>query len=294
MKLFDESLGFFKGNTHMHTTLSDGRLSPGDAVARYAAQGYDFVTLTDHRVISPERREQGLLVLSGTELDYGFSNQVVHITALGLETAFDAQAVCDEDAGARPEDGVAAIRAAGGRAILAHPCWSLNTLEMLGRLSGISALEIYNTVSGSPWNADRAESASFSDVASTNGLVVPVVGADDAHFYDGDECQTCVYVNARSLTREALLEAVDAGRFYATRGPRVEQVELTDGRMTVRCRGARKVIFYSNNVWTEGRCQVGEDIREAVYTLRRSDRFVRVEVVGADGRKAYLSPMAVG
>ena len=84
MKLFDESLGFFKGNTHMHTTLSDGRLSPADAIARYAAQGYDFVTLTDHRVISPERREQGLLVLSGTELDYGFSNQVVHITALGL------------------------------------------------------------------------------------------------------------------------------------------------------------------------------------------------------------------
>lgn len=175
--------------------------------------GYDFVTLTDHRVISPERREQGLLVLSGTELDYGFSNQVVHITALGLAAAFDAQAVCDEDAGARPEDGVAAIRAAAGRAILAHPCWSLNTLEMLARLDGIAALEIYNTVSGSPWNADRAESASFSDVASTNGRVVPVVGADDAHFYDGDECQTCILVNARELTREALLEAVDAGAF---------------------------------------------------------------------------------
>ena len=164
---------------------------------------------------------------------------------------------------------------------------------MLARLDGIAALEIYNTVSGSPWNADRAESASFSDVASTNGRVVPVVGADDAHFYDGDECQTCILVNARELTREALLEAVDAGRFYATRGPRIEQAELADGRLTIRCRGAQKVIFYSNNVWTEGRCQVGDDIREAVYALRRSDRFVRVEVVDAAGRKAYLSPIPV-
>ena len=45
MKLFDADMPFFKGNTHMHTTLSDGELSPEDACARYAEAGYDFVVV---------------------------------------------------------------------------------------------------------------------------------------------------------------------------------------------------------------------------------------------------------
>ena len=92
MLLFDERLPFFKGNTHMHTTRSDGRLSPQDAIARYARAGYDFIALTDHRTVSPERIEQGVLVLSGVELDYRLDVQVVHITGLGLRCRLDAGA----------------------------------------------------------------------------------------------------------------------------------------------------------------------------------------------------------
>ncbi len=291
MLLFDERLPFFKGNTHMHTTRSDGRLSPQDAIARYARAGYDFVALTDHRTVSPERIEQGVLVLSGVELDYRLDVQVVHITGLGLREPFDAHAVCQPGTG--PEDGVTAIRAAGGRAILAHPAWSLNTLSVLPRLRGVSALEIFNSVSRSPWNGDRAESASFSDLASTAGTYLPVVCADDAHFYDGDECQAFICVNAPACTREALLDALDAGRFYASRGPRIEQVEVASGRVVVRTSPARRVIFYSNLVWTDGRCVQGSGVCEAVYALQRGERFVRVEVVDDAGRKAYLSPIAL-
>lgn len=291
MLLFDERLPFFKGNTHMHTTRSDGRLSPQDAIARYARAGYDFVALTDHRTVSPERTEQGVLVLSGVELDYRLDVQVVHITGLGLREPFDARAACQP--GTWPEDGVAAIRAAGGRAILAHPAWSLNTLSVLPRLRGVSALEIFNSVSRSPWNGDRAESASFSDLASTAGTYLPVVCADDAHFYDGDECQAFICVNAPACTREALLSALDAGRFYASRGPRIEQVEVASGRVVVRTSPARRVIFYSNLVWTDGRCVQGNGMREAAYALQRGERFVRVEVVDDAGRKAYLSPIAL-
>lgn len=291
MLLFDERLPFFKGNTHMHTTCSDGRLSPQDAIARYARAGYDFIALTDHRTVSPERIEQGVLVLSGVELDYRLDVQVVHITGLGLREPFDAHAVCQPGMG--PEDGIAAIRAAGGRAILAHPAWSLNTLSVLPRLRGVSALEIFNSVSQSPWNGDRAESASFSDLASTAGAYLPVVCADDAHFYDGDECQSFICVNAPACTREALLDALDAGRFYASRGPRIEQVEVANGRVVVRTSPARRVIFYSNLVWTDGRCVQGSGMREAAYALQRGDRFVRVEVVDEAGRKAYLSPIAL-
>ena len=89
MQLFDASLPFFKGNTHLHTTLSDGRYEPADAIKLYKHNGYDFLVLTDHNKQSPERIESGLLVLSGLELDYTFSNQVVHMTAFALNDQVD-------------------------------------------------------------------------------------------------------------------------------------------------------------------------------------------------------------
>ena len=41
---------FFRGNIHTHSTLSDGALSPEDVCARYAAEGYDFICLSEHFV----------------------------------------------------------------------------------------------------------------------------------------------------------------------------------------------------------------------------------------------------
>lgn len=288
MQLFDTSLPFFKGNTHLHTRLSDGRYQPEEAIALYKQNGYDFLVLSDHNTQSPERVESGLLVLSGTELDYTYPTQVVHLTAFGLEKELDIPT-----ARKSPQDGIAAIRAAGGRTILAHPAWSLNTLDILKTLSGISALEIYNSVSTTPHNADRALSASFSDIASTNGILVPVVCADDTHFYENDACYACIYVNARENTREALLEAFDAGRFYGSCGPTIDQVTVEDGKITVNCSPASKVVFYSNRPWVGGRCVSGENLREAVYPIGAADTFVRIEVEDAQGRRAFVSPIPV-
>lgn len=288
MKLFDLSLPMFKGNTHTHTKISDGRLAPEDAIAQYKAHGYDFIVLSDHYKQSPERMENGLLVLSGTEVDYTFPTQVVHMTAFGAARDIDL-AVARQS----PQHGIAAIRAAGARVILAHPAWSLNTLDMLRTLEGISALEIYNAVSTTPYNGDRALSASFSDVASCNGLIVPVVCADDVHFYGEDLCRAWICVNARENTREALLEAFDAGRFYGSLGPVIDQVTLEDGVLTVECSPVSKVVFYTNRPFVGTRCVLGENLRTAQYAVGAADRFVRIEVEDAQGRRAFVSPIAL-
>lgn len=288
-QLFDKNLPVFKGNTHVHTSISDGRRSPEDAIALYRAAGYDFITLTDHWKQSPERvAENGLLVLSGAELDYTFPTQVVHLTCFGATQAIDMAA-----GRPNPEAGIAAMRAAGARVILAHPAWSLNTIDMLDRLDGVSALEIYNAVSTTPLNGDRALSASFSDVASSHGKILPIVCADDVHCYDFDLCRAWICVNARENTREALLEAFDAGRYYGSLGPTIEQVTLCDGVLTVECSPASKVVFYSNRVYAGNRCVMGENLRQAQYQIGPADRFVRVEVEDAQGKRAFVRPIAV-
>ena len=71
MKLFAADKPFFKGNLHCHTTKSDGKLTPEEVKAFYRKRGYDFLAMTDHRVLTENTHmEDGMLVLSGIEMDY--------------------------------------------------------------------------------------------------------------------------------------------------------------------------------------------------------------------------------
>ena len=73
MKLLDSAGKWYKGNTHAHSTRSDGRLTP-EAVARlYRDAGYDFLAITDHWCVGPAWNFEGMCVLSGAEYDFSFS-----------------------------------------------------------------------------------------------------------------------------------------------------------------------------------------------------------------------------
>ena len=43
-------LRWYKGNTHTHTTMSDGDSTPGLVARWYRNNGYDFLFLTDHNI----------------------------------------------------------------------------------------------------------------------------------------------------------------------------------------------------------------------------------------------------
>ena len=76
MKLLDAQKKYFKGNLHAHTTRSDGRKSPEDVIAEYAANGYDFLALTDHWRIGSESRYENMLLMPGIEYDFTFDRAV--------------------------------------------------------------------------------------------------------------------------------------------------------------------------------------------------------------------------
>lgn len=43
-------LNVYKGDTHIHSTASDGLNSPLEVALRYYAAGFDYIALTDHHV----------------------------------------------------------------------------------------------------------------------------------------------------------------------------------------------------------------------------------------------------
>ena len=157
------------------------------------------------------------MLISGCEYDIGacVQEEIYHILALGMREdpglergMLDVQGVID------------AIHGHEGLAVLAHPAWSLNRPSHVKRLTGLDGTEIYNTVSGFPWNC-RAYSGGFVDQMAAERILLPCLAGDDAHFIR-EETQSFIYVKSDDLTEKKILAALQCGDFYASQGPRFE------------------------------------------------------------------------
>lgn len=272
----------YKVNLHMHTTLSDGKLSPVDAVRRYRDAGYDAVALTDHWFFGAGREVEDVTILPGAEYNTtgGDAREgVYHIVGIGmtrqpsLTKHMSVQTIIDR------------IHEAHGLAILAHPAWSLNTVEQITKLRGIDATEIYNSVSG-VHHSRRPDSSLIVDILATHGHVYPLIAADDVHYYDGsDDCVSWIMVEAEDNTRAALMRGLRRGAYYATQGPEVHLLRDGDG-YTVKCSPVSEIVFQSNFVWTP-RVFEGENLTEAHYVPRQGETFLRAQVKDRDGKMAW-------
>ena len=292
MHLFEPGKRFYKGNLHMHTTNSDGKLPLDEAAQRYLDAGYDFICITDHwkRTVDAHMRGR-MLLLPGIEIDYFLPTQVIHLVGINVDESILTRA--DRKWG--PQRGINAIRDAGGLAVLAHPLWSLNTTETINSLRDLTAVEIYNTTSAPPWNGDRADATGLLDMACANGVLHNTLAVDDAHHYNGDECVSFIMLQADELSVEGVMSALQAGAFYASQGPKFTQVTLEGDTVRVACSPVSRILFHSNRPYASDRCAQGKGITGADYTIRRdwNERFVRVIIEDAQGRRAWANPIEI-
>lgn len=320
MKILENRGNWYKGNMHMHTTVSDGELEPVEAISVYREAGYDFIAITDHRKVSHLWQDEEFLILPGVEWDTGdaVNTPVYHILGIGMtgETADFYHGAPYEGAplgnarygiwtGNRsgrmryhphPQAIIDAIRAAGGIAILAHPAWSVMSPEEIYELHGLAGAEIFNSVSGFPFNPGRDEASYYWDIWAKNRKFVNAFAGDDSHYYSGEQTKAFTMVNAPALNAEMIMDAMRRGDFYASTGPRFHSVDFDteEGIITVECsRDVEAVVFKSNTPWPEeGYQEIGGRGR-ASYQLMNEDRFVRIELIDRDGRKAWNSPFSV-
>ena len=321
MRILENRGNWYKGNMHMHTTMSDGELEPVDAINVYREAGYDFIAITDHRKVGHLWQDEKFLILPGVEWDTGDAIHVpvYHILGIGMdrETVDFYRGAPYEGAplgnthggvwtGARsgrkkyhphPQAIIDAIRAAGGIAILAHPAWSVMAPEEMMDLHGLAGAEIFNSVSGFPYNPGRDEASYYWDIWGKQGKMVGAFAGDDSHHYDGEETKAFTMVNATALHRDAIMEALRRGNFYASCGPRFHSIEydVESGEITAECsRDVQAVVFKSNTPWPDGSYQEIGGKGRASYQIMFQDRFVRIELIDGNGRKAWCSPFAVG
>ncbi|WP_155832356.1 PHP domain-containing protein [Butyrivibrio sp. MC2013] len=288
--IFPEEGNWYKGNMHMHTTRSDGRVSPDVARQIYKDAGYDFIAITDHWKASVNIEAQdGFLELAGAEYDTGdmVTKPIHHIVGVGMTEPVDLALYHMHPV----EDIIDKVRQAGGIAIYAHPAWSLMDPWDITKLKGIVAAEVWNSVSDTPsGNGRRADSSQYFDLWGTRGIYIPAMAADDSHQYRGEETVGFTMVKAAELTRQAILDAIVKGHFYASQGPRIISITRTDNRIHLCCSDAAEAYFVSNNIWSDQRVQ---DVRggEAWYDFNSIDTYVRIELRDEEGRMAWSSPI---
>lgn len=74
-----------KGDFHLHTTASDGRLSPGEVVEMAGRKGMDIIAITDHDTVSgmDEALDMGkkikLKIIPGIELSTLYEGENIHV-----------------------------------------------------------------------------------------------------------------------------------------------------------------------------------------------------------------------
>lgn len=222
---------WLKGDTHLHTTTSDGALSREELLDACKKRGLDFIMVTDHNrhgVGEKSFYHKGMLVIPGEEVTqkgYGHMN----IWGTGIPTM-------NGERPAGPEvyyDMAQKAHDAGATVSINHPfdkkfSWTVD-LENFPA----DSYEIWNTV----MHGDNMRAIDWWHGELLKGRRLPVVGGSDYHRDYAHITRLLAvpvtYVNAEENTEEAVLKAIREGRVVIANSPKSGQLMLTCGDKTI-------------------------------------------------------------
>ncbi len=283
---------WLKGNTHTHSTASDGKDTAAEISRIYKRHGYDFVFLTDHwrRTEPPAGLRPPPLLIPAEEIDFTLGDDMYHVVCLGLRREWQRRkfrAWSELRRKARREKVLL---------ILAHPYWSGARSEHVLAARVFPGLEVYNAVCDG-LNAKGYAGACWDELLDA-GQRITGLAADDTH-WPANAARGWIMVKARARAPGPILDAIRRGCFYATQGPEIRDLTVRGRRIEVACSPARRINFIANR-WN-GRVQSGAGrlLTRGAWECpavkpspqsRQGAGYVRVEIVDREGRTAWSNP----
>ena len=249
---------FYKANLHVHTTVSDGAMTPEEIKKIYMEKGYSVVAFTDHEVMvpHPELTDENFVALTATEIstndrtdcDFCYA-KTYHLniyspyenkncfntfdrSKMWLEHSY--QYITDEQEAIQHKriydasDVNKVIQMANDEGCLVsynHPVWSLQNYSDYADLKGLWGIELYNTGCARNGYFDTAQP--FDDLLRKGERIFPLA-TDDAHLLR-DCFGGYVMISAKDLTYKSIFEALKNGDLYASTGPEFFEISINDG-----------------------------------------------------------------
>lgn len=284
---YDTSQKWYKGNTHIHSTHSDGGKTIQEIDALYTGAGYDFLFATDHyRPSNFKENRDGLslLWLDGVEIDgKDLTGASYHVVCLGevqgiaprvpfqtaLQVAIEQEAIT----------------------ILAHPHWCANTFEDTQRWP-YSGVEVYNHVCH--WINGKGDGWVYANAMLAQNPNTLVFAVDDAHIrpehpgWNGGWIQ----VNAPACTEEVIFAAIRRGNFYASCGPEFRQIRQENGRVQIETSPVQfiRLVGPAWNGVQLGSFE-GQVFEQAEFAIPEDWGYAYLEIEDQRGKRAWTNPL---
>ena len=297
---------WFKGNTHTHTSMSDGDSGPEEVALWYKKNGYRFLVLSDHNVFTDPKSlssivDSSFLLIAGEELTSSFEKKPVHVNGLNITYVLEAQT--DTALLGTIQKNVDEVRSVKGAPHINHPNfgWAIDQYTLL-RVKNNNLLEIFN---GHPLvhNAGGGGKAGLEqvwDFLLSSGMRIYGIAVDDAHHFKGEfgpkrsnPGKGWVVVRARTLNPREIIDNLEAGLFYASTGVELEDVIVGSARMEIQIKQASNFKYRTEFIGSAGRVLGTSEDTTAVFMLKDEPGYVRAKVYDSGGAVAWVQPVFV-
>ena len=284
---YDCSGKWFKGNLHLHTTRSDGRLNLAEASAYYAEHGYDFISITDHRVpfIGAELGDQlPIMILDGIELD-GKDDQgsTLQVVCIGSATGISEDMALME--------ALEKARSQGTFLIWVHP-YGLGDTVVDGLRHEFHGVEVYNHF-GEMLTGEGNGAFHWDSVLEQQPDILRLATGDNHFFWHcPPQVGGWIMVNASELSPAAIMASIRKGNFYSLCSPDFKSIYIEKGNRVVAETSsivhARLISPATKGKW---RAEVDErNMTKTNFAIPEDWAFARLGIEDAFGKKAWSNP----
>ena len=300
--LIPESGRFYKGNLHMHTTVSDGHMTPEEVKAEYKKRGYSVLAFTDHEIIVKHHDldDKDFLTITAAEFSCTESNphgskkaKTYHFNVFSKDPDKDLISIFTPSMVRREStkpyiteamlqydykktysvecmnDMIARANAEGFLVQYNHPVWSLQDYSDWAGLRGLWAVEWQNTACTRLGMPDTIRP--IDDLLRQNERVFPT-STDDAHA-SAASLKDCfggwVMIKAAELEYGAIMTASEKGDFYSSQGPSIRDLFIEDGVVTIRTSPAARIFLSTERRFYKSVSAEIDPLVEASFDLNK-------------------------
>lgn len=317
---------FYKANLHMHTTISDGRMTLEETKREFMKHGYSIVAFTDHEVMVPHKEltDDNFLAITSTEIivnlenhnDFGYI-KTYHLNIyspienksdyntfnkdiMWLKHSYDFITEKQSEVKYQRKYGVEFVneiiqKAKEENCLVSynHPVWSLQDYSDYSELKGLWGVEWHNT---GCVRAGYEDSMQPIDDLLRKGERVYPLATDDAHHID-DCFGGFVMVKAKQLEYSVVFDALRNGDFYSSTGPEIFELTYEDGKVHIKTSPARSIYLSTERRetrWVEAKQELlSEATFDITNYLSRIDKseianpYIRLTVIDKEGKRAH-------
>ncbi len=300
--LIPEGGRFYKANLHMHTTVSDGKMTPEEVKAEYKKRGYSILAYTDHEIIVKHHDldDKDFLTITAAEFSCTESNphggkkaKTYHFNVFSKDPEKDVISIFTPSyvkrEGSKPflteammqydykktysveclNDMIARANAEGFLVQYNHPVWSLQDYSDWAGLRGLWGVEWSNTACIRLGQPDTVQP--IGDLLRQNERVFPTA-TDDAHA-SKESLHDCfggwVMIKAPALEYGAVMTALEKGDFYSSQGPSIRDLFIEDGIVTIRTTPAAKIFLSTERRFHKSISAGIDPLMEAKFDLTK-------------------------